>query len=201
MTDTNLHLASSSERRRDILNALGLSYTYAGVDIDESPLAGESVEDTVCRLALAKAQRARETQSDVKLILSADTLVALPEYVLGKPEGREEALRMLSALSGCSHRVLTSVALLRGDRVRSALSVTEVAFRHIDTDEALRYWHSGEPAGKAGAYAIQGLGGIFVRSIVGSYSTVVGLPVFETAALLREAGLDVLHSAPTYRAG
>ena len=128
-------------------------------------------------------------------VLGADTLVVLGEEVFGKPSSREHAVEMLSTLSGRSHRVLTGVALCRGDDLWTAMSDTTVRFRDIGPEEIEAYWHSGEPAGKAGAYAIQGLGGIFVESVEGSYSGVVGLPVFETATLLARVGISVIGGA------
>jgi len=159
--------------------------------VDERRLEGESAEAMVVRLAEAKA-RAVEID-DLAIVLGADTAVVLGDEVFGKPESLEAALETLARLSGNTHRVLTGVALYSAQGVRTALSSTEVRFREIGPDEALAYWQSGEPCDKAGAYAIQGLGGVFVEAITGSYSGVVGLPVFETARMLREAGLRVLN--------
>lgn len=125
-------------------------------------------------------------------VIGADTAVALGDRWFGKPAGQADAAAMLAALSGRTHEVLTGVAVHRDGRLRTALSRTSVTFRDIDPEEAAHYWHSGEPADKAGGYAIQGLGGVFVAAIEGSYSGVVGLPVFETAALLSGAGLPLL---------
>jgi septum formation protein len=123
------------------------------------------------------------------VIIAADTSVVLDSEVFGKPRDEADGLRMLAALSGRSHKVMTGVAVRSGGTVRSALSVTAVKFREIGPDEALEYWQSGEPGDKAGAYAIQGLAGVFVESVTGSYTGVVGLPVFETARLLQVAGI------------
>jgi len=188
MNRPKLHLASGSPRRREILEALGLRFTYAGVDVDESRLGRESAAEMVLRLAAAKAEAADRPG----VVLGADTVVVFGEQIFGKPANREDALRMLADLSGRTHEVLTAVAVRAGGRSRAALSRTRVRFRDLGTDEAVRYWHSGEPTDKAGAYAVQGLGGMFVAEIRGSYSGVVGLPVFETAALLRDAGIDIL---------
>ncbi len=193
MTNSSLHLASSSARRVDILTALGVSFTAEGVDIDESPLAGEEVGDMVLRLAEAKARAASSQHKGP--VLGSDTAVALDGRILGKPASMQGALDMLASLSGRSHQVLTAVALVTGDRVLRDLSVTSVRFREIHPDEARQYWQSGEPVGKAGAYAIQGLGGVFVESISGSYSGVVGLPVYQTARLLEQAGISILAAA------
>ncbi len=189
---TKLHLASSSARRVEILQAMGLRFTAEGVNIDESPTPGESASDMASRLAEAKARKAATRHSG--LILGSDTVVVLGDRFFGKPESKEDALDMLSCLSGRCHEVLTAIALIKGAEMLCDRSVTRVCFREIPAGEAHRYWQSGEPAGKAGAYAIQGRGGIFVESITGSYSGVVGLPVYQTARLLQRAGMQVLGS-------
>lgn len=189
MSVPTLHLASSSPRRRELLEALGVEFTAGGVDVEELRRDGETPEAMVLRLAIEKAQAAGTGKAD--LVLTADTAVVLGDAVFGKPDDRDDALRMLAALSGRTHRVMTGVALRSAKHIETALSITEVRFREILPDEALAYWQSGEPADKAGAYAIQGLGGVFVEAIAGSYSGVVGLPVFETAELLRSAGLEL----------
>jgi septum formation protein len=142
----------------------------------------------VLRLAKLKA---RAAQAAGALVIGADTMVVLGDEVFGKPRDQGDALGMLGRLSGRTHQVLTGVAVWDGSDMRAALSSTDVRFREIRPDEALAYWHSGEPADKAGAYAIQGRGGAFVEAIAGSYSGVVGLPVFETLELLQDAGLRV----------
>ena len=185
-----LHLASSSPRRREILAALGLEFTVKATHVDEAPLEEESAEQMVLRLATAKACAAEVEET--RLVIGSDTAVVLDGEVLGKPESRDDAIEMLMKLSDRRHAVLTGVALRGPEGVRTALSSTDVIFREISRDEALAYWHSGEPRDKAGAYGIQGRGGAFVVAINGSYSGVVGLPVFETARLLRKAGIDIL---------
>jgi len=186
-----LHLASSSPRRKEILAALGLTFSVGGADVDEQRLGGESADDMVLRLAVDKAT-AGAPGGDVTVI-AADTLVVLGDEIFGKPADQDAALDMLGRLSGRTHRVLTGVAVWADEKMRSALSVTDVQFREISPDEALAYWQSGEPCDKAGAYAIQGRGGVFVEAISGSYSGVVGLPVFETVKLLEEAGIKVMN--------
>ena len=186
-----IHLASASPRRKEILAAIGVAFTAAGVDIDESRYDDEPVADMVIRLAAAKAAIAR-TGLDLSVpVIGADTAVAIDDRVLGKPGSQQEALEMLACLSGRVHKVVTGVVLDHAGKVNTAMSVTEVRFREISPVEAAAYWQSGEPQDKAGAYAVQGIGGIFVESISGSYSGVVGLPVFETAALLANVGLAV----------
>ncbi len=190
MKSPHLILASSSPRRREILEALGLEFDVCATDVDETRLGAESANDMVLRLAQAKATVlpvAAETA-----VIGADTAVVLGGEIFGKPRDESDAVDMLAQLSGRAHEVLTGVAVATTRSVQSTLSATTVRFRDISPDEARRYWQSGEPRDKAGAYAIQGLGGLFVEAIEGSYSGVVGLPVFETAALLRELGIDAL---------
>ncbi len=191
--DLVLHLASSSPRRAEILDALGIAYSAGGVDVDEQRAENEAADTMVLRLATAKAVAARSSRS--MPVLAADTAVVVDDAVFGKPRDRDDALDMLARLSGRSHQVVTGVALHWDEGERTALSVSEVVFREIGPDEALAYWQSGEPRGKAGAYAIQGLGGVFVEAIRGSYSGVVGLPVFEVAQLLAAANIDIIKSA------
>jgi septum formation protein len=197
MGDTALHLASASPRRREILEALGLRFTFAGVDIDESRLDDEPAAAMALRLAAAKAEAAVPTSGDAGVILAADTVVALGDSVFGKPASQHDAIHMLLRLSGQSHHVVTAVAVLHAKCLRMVVSETIVRFREINPDEAAQYWQSGEPADKAGGYAVQGKGGIFVESLAGSYSGVVGLPIFETADLLRQAGISVLTATGT----
>ena len=183
-----LHLASSSPRRGAILERMGLEFTAAGVDIIEERHAGEAADTMVVRLAIEKAAAAPCPPETV--VIGADTAVVLDGEVFGKPEDEVDGLRMLAALSGRTHEVMTGVAVRSTGGVQSALSVTEVKFREIGPDEALDYWQSGEPGDKAGAYAIQGVAGAFVETVTGSYTGVVGLPVFETARLLQLAGIE-----------
>ncbi len=190
-----LHLASSSPRRAEILTALGIAFTARGVNVDERREGDETPDAMVLRLALAKAAAARQDRSGP--VLAADTAVVIDDMIFGKPRDEDDALTMLACLSGRSHRVMTGVALHWDEGQETALSVNEVTFREISPDEALAYWHSGEPIDKAGAYAIQGRGGVFVEAIRGSYSGVMGLPVFETAQLLAGAGINVIESVVT----
>ena len=198
MSKPVLHLASASPRRRELLTALGLDFSYDGVAIDESALPGEVPSDMVLRLATSKARTAYESGEHPAPVLGADTIVLVDDRVFGKPASKEEALAMLASLSGRTHQVLTGVAVVANGELQTAISRTEVQFREIHPDEAEAYWQSGEPAGKAGAYAVQGLGGIFVSAINGSYTGVVGLPVFETVNLLRRAGIK-LPAMPDHR--
>lgn len=187
---TTLHLASQSPRRQELLAALGLEFTAKGVDVEERRIAGERPDTMVLRLAKTKAEAADVGSGTV--VIGADTAVVLGDEVFGKPRDGDDCLAILAALSGKVHQVMTGVAVRTPDAVNAVVSTTDVTFREIRPDEALAYWQSGEPRDKAGAYAIQGRGGVFVTSIAGSYSGVVGLPVFETARLLQEAGIRVL---------
>jgi nucleoside triphosphate pyrophosphatase len=189
-TVPKLCLASTSPRRREILESLGLEFTVQSVDIDESPMADEAPLELVLRLAKGKATAVGDLGSTC--VIAADTVVVLDGQILGKPEDEAEAIDMLLRLSGRWHEVLTGVAVSTSKSVRTAHSTTDVQFREIGRDEALRYWQSGEPRDKAGAYGIQGRGGLFVEAIRGSYSGVVGLPVYETAGLLTDAGINLL---------
>ena len=184
-----LHLASSSPRRAAILRRMGLEFSAAGVDIVEHQARGEAADTMVLRLATEKARAAGCAPGTV--VIGADTAVVLDDRVFGKPADEQDALRMLGALSGRRHQVMTGVAVRSACGTNSVLSVTQVDFREIGPDEAREYWQSGEPSDKAGAYAIQGLAGDFVRNVIGSYTGVVGLPVFETAELLRAAGIEL----------
>lgn len=190
-----LYLASGSPRRRELLSQLIPEFAVVHVDVDESRLPQESPANMVVRLACLKAGRGREIIGVDAPVLAADTVVAMGDDVFGKPESRADALAMLARLSGATHEVFTGVALEFAGNPLTRLSVTRVSFRDIDLAEAEAYWASGEPADKAGAYAIQGIGGIFVRNLEGSYSGVVGLPVFETAELLRQSGFKLLSPA------
>ncbi|MCX2886758.1 Maf family protein [Pseudomonas sp. DCB_BI] len=189
-----LHLASGSPRRRELLTQIGVPFSVVSAPIDETPLSGESAPAYVERLARAKAAAGLATVTGPAVVLGADTAVVLDGRILGKPENREDALAMLADLSGREHQVLTAVALDDGQRVQSLCVTSRVRFREITAGEAQRYWASGEPADKAGSYAIQGLGAVFVTGLSGSYSAVVGLPLCETADLLGQFGIACWQS-------
>ncbi|MFK8076209.1 MAG: nucleoside triphosphate pyrophosphatase [Granulosicoccus sp.] len=198
-------LASASPRRKELLEQIGIEAICHPVDIDESPLAGESPSELVHRLALEKARCCKSRlarlhldtqapQTPVHYILGADTIIDLDGQALGKPCNKEAALTMLQALSEREHHVHTGVAIvsIERDLIETALVTTAVEFGRVSQSDALNYWESGEPAGKAGSYAIQGCGARFVSKLSGSYSNVVGLPLYETVALLRTIkGQDV----------
>lgn len=185
-----LFLASASPRRRELLDQIGVQFECFPVDIDESLRPGEPAADYVVRLALTKAQRAAAELPRSAVVLGADTVVVCDGEVFGKPRDAADGYRMLRALSGRTHQVMTAVAVGRTGDWRHRLVSTEVTFRTLDEAECARYWDSGEPLDKAGGYAIQGFGAVFVAKMSGSYSAVVGLPLMETAALLREAGIE-----------
>ncbi|MCG5511536.1 Maf family protein [Ectothiorhodospira shaposhnikovii] len=184
-----LILASASPRRRELLDQIGVAWRAHPVDVEEIPRAGESPEDFALRMAVTKARAAHDAVPGHLPVLGADTVVSIDGDILGKPRDREDALDMLGRLSGRTHTVLSAVALLHQGYCHQALSTTRVCFRDLSPDDRRAYWASGEPADKAGAYGIQGLGALFVAHIEGSYSGVVGLPLFETGELLRRCGL------------
>jgi septum formation protein len=192
---TPLILASASPRRSSLLRQLGVPHRVCAADIDERRLPQESVHDCVVRLARAKAAAARESlppaERAAACVLGADTAVVLDDDMLGKPHTREPALAMLRRLSGREHRVLTGVALWGAAGCEVVVSESAVRFRALEEAEIERYWQSGEPQDKAGAYAIQGRAAAFIAELRGSYSGVMGLPLFETAELLRRAGVPV----------
>ncbi|MGE8058142.1 Maf family protein [Pseudomonas sp. NPDC089547] len=190
-----LYLASGSPRRRELLTQIGVPFSVVSAPIDETPLPGESAPAYVERLARAKAAAGLASVAGPAVVLGADTAVVLDGRILGKPQNREDALAMLADLSGREHQVLTAVALTDGLRTQSLCVTSQVRFRLISDEEAQRYWASGEPADKAGGYAIQGLGAVFVTGLSGSYSAVVGLPLSETADLLGQFGVACWQSS------
>ncbi|ABM62902.1 Maf family protein [Halorhodospira halophila] len=176
-------LASGSPRRRELLERIGIGYHTLPVAVDETPEPGEGAEMFVLRMALEKARRGYAAAEQQAPALGADTAVVLDGEIFGKPGSEAEAHGMLERLSAQTHRVVTGVALV-DDREATRLSVSEVTLREITAEERARYWASGEPVDKAGAYAIQGRGGVFVEHLEGSYTGVMGLPLYETTLLL-----------------
>jgi len=183
-----IQLASASPRRSQLLRQIGVAHDIRPVNLDESRRSGESPRDYVLRLALEKASAGAAMGGGLP-VLAADTTVAIGEEIFGKPRDGNDGVRMLAALSGRSHGVLTAVALANAGRLETAISETRVTFRALTAAECRNYWASGEPVDKAGAYAIQGFGAVFIARLEGSYSGVMGLPLFETAALLDAAGV------------
>ncbi len=197
MSDYALYLASNSPRRRELLEQIGVAYRVVPALVDETPQPGEAAAELVLRLALSKARAgyAGLAADTHKPVLGADTLVLCEDRILGKPRDRAAGLAMLAALSGRQHEVLSAVALVSAERERVLLNRTRVRFRDISPAEAEAYWASGEPQDKAGGYAIQGRAAIFVTELQGSYSGVMGLPLFETAQLLDEFAITLLEIA------
>lgn len=185
-------LASSSPRRRELLDQLKLCYRVHAVDIDESPLPDELPLAYVQRMAAEKSLACQVALQTHLPILSADTTVVQDGLIMGKPQNQADALAMLSRLSGKNHQVYTAVSL-RGQIHSQIVSQTIVTFKTLSPSEILAYWQTGEPVDKAGAYAIQGRGALFVAAIHGSYTGVVGLPLFETAELLNQYGIPLFH--------
>jgi septum formation protein len=188
-------LASASPRRTELLNQLGIKHKVMPVDIDESAWPDETPDAQVARLAREKAQaaltRLRQAGelSDSTLILASDTLIAFNGMSLGKPTDKEDARRILTMLSGKQHQVLTAISVANAERSVTKTITTLVNFALLTNAQIDAYWETGEPADKAGSYAIQGIGGQFVKSIDGSASAVVGLPLYETKQLLSEFGV------------
>lgn len=191
MIERRLYLASRSPRRHELLRQIGVAYTPVDVEVDESWHAGEAPADYVLRVARAKALSAHAALGPDALVLAADTTVVLDGAILGKPVDAADALRMLGQLSGREHVVMSGVALA-GITCVTRLSESRVRLRASTHAERAAYVASGEPMDKAGAYAIQGRAAVFVAHLAGSYSGVMGLPIFETAELLRKAALDPL---------
>ncbi len=187
-----LILASASPRRRELLDQIGIRYRVEVADIDERELADESAEVLVQRLAVEKAEAIWQRGDQQLPVMGADTLGRLDGGLLVKPVDYDDAKAMLLKMSGCEHEILSAVALRTSDGVSVKLSRSYVRFRDISEAEIMAYWETGEPCDKAGAYAIQGYGAIFAEQMRGSYSGIMGLPLFETAALLAEAGIHPL---------
>jgi septum formation protein len=183
-------LASASPRRKELLDQINVAYRVHPVDLDETPLSNEAPLDYVQRLAAEKSAACVAQLGSGLPVLAADTAVVLDGLIMGKPKDRDDAFAMLRQLSGKMHRVYSAISL-RGKEHGQAVSITEVTFRPLTEREIEAYWQSGEPVGKAGSYAIQGMGGVFVASINGSFSGVVGLPLFETSELLSRQGIGL----------
>ena len=189
-----IYLASASPRRRELLTQIGVCFELLPNDIDESQQPGETPRDMVVRLAVAKAQQAwhlpqRRTEHPV---LGADTLVVLENQILGKPKDKQEGCAMLHALSGCTHEVFTAVALVQGDRIEKTLSASRVSMATLSQQQIDTYWALECPLDKAGAYGIQGRAALFIQRIEGSYSGIMGLPLYETGQLLRSFAVKLM---------
>ncbi|MEF3193661.1 MAG: Maf family nucleotide pyrophosphatase [Halothiobacillaceae bacterium] len=187
---SRLILASTSPRRAELLRQIGVTFEQRAIEVDESPRTGEVAAETALRLAVAKAKAGYLQAAPGQAVLAADTLVSLDGEALGKPRDCEDFFAMLRRLSGRRHEVYTAVALAWDGGIQSFLSVSHVDFRPLLDAELAAYWATGEPADKAGGYAIQGRAAVFITRLEGSFSGVMGLPLFETAELLRQAGID-----------
>lgn len=207
LPENRIYLASRSRRRRELLKQIGVNFEILlmlvtlprSVDVDETPKKGESPTDYVCRIARTKAEagwkRLVQRGLPLKPLLVADTVVAFKGRIFGKPENPVHAEEILTALSGQTHQVLTSVAIAAQNKIQECLSTTVVRFRDISQSEIRSYLTSGESSGesydKAGAYAIQGKAAVFIMEISGSYSGILGLPLFETAQLLEKFNIKI----------
>lgn len=184
-------LASASPRRSELLRQIGIAHIVRSVDIDETPLANESPLAYVERVAAEKSLACQQQFAENLPVLSADTSVICDNEIIGKPRDLEHAVTILSKLSGRTHQVYSAISL-RGREHWQAISISEVSFRQLTHDEIIDYWHTGEPCDKAGAYAVQGLASTFINAISGSFSGIMGLPLFETAQLLARQGIRVI---------
>ena len=191
-----LILASQSPRRKELLAQLGYQFITQSADIDESVRGSENAKNYVLRLAKEKAQAIFSTlsvqQQAKSIVIGSDTSVVIDGDILGKPANEAECITILLRLENKQHQVLTAIAVVSQEQTNNVISQlieTQVQFKSLTVDEIKRYWRTGEPCDKAGAYGIQGIGGQFVTTINGSYSAVVGLPLYETAQLLAQVGL------------
>lgn len=201
--DQKIYLASKSPRRRELLRQIGVDFELLllrdklprGPEVTEAVIEGEPAYDYVTRIAREKCEASQRIMTQRRLpirpVLAADTTVVLDDKILGKPADPKEAASMLQALSGRTHEVLTSIALHRDEEIWQTTHVSQVMFATLTTQQIAVYCATQEPYDKAGGYAIQGLAAVFIERIVGSYSGIMGLPLFETAELLRQAGIPV----------
>ena len=187
-----IYLASHSPRRCELLDQIKIKYQQLAISIDETPYLQETPQDYVKRVALTKAQAGYRLVPTIYPVLGADTIVVCEEQLFGKPTDEDDARQMLRQLSGRCHQVMTAVALVTNTQERVHLNISHVYFCSLSETDIQTYIATGEPFGKAGSYAIQGLASIFIERIEGSYSSVMGLPLFETAILLAETGINVL---------
>ena len=185
-------LASKSPRRAELLEQIGIHFEIISVDVPELLQAGESPAEFVQRLALEKARAGWLASEQSLPVLGADTIVVIGDKVLGKPVFEGDAEAMLAALSGRTHSVMTAVAVVMNKQESLRLSTSQVSFRETTEAERKAYVATGEPADKAGAYAIQGQASVFIDKLEGSYTGVMGLPLFETAEIFREFSIDVI---------
>ena len=192
-----IYLASRSPRRRQLLKQVGISFEMRPVNIDEMMEKGETPADYVCRMARAKAEQGWLSLMQRKLplrpLLAADTVVVLRGKIIGKPDSLAHGRKMLSTLSGQTHKVLTAVAVVTKDKIQESLSTTTIRFRDISQSEITNYLNGTESHDRAGCYAMQGRAAVFIIKISGSYSGALGLPIFETAQLLEKFNIEILR--------
>ncbi|MCF6807121.1 Maf family protein [Thiotrichales bacterium 19S9-12] len=187
-----LYLASQSPRRFELLKQLNLDFRQFSVDVDETPRKEELPKEYVKRIIQLKSNNAKAHVSKDDIVLVADTTVVCDEVIMGKPKNYEDAKSMLLRLSGKTHEVFSGVGIVCNDYFEEALTISQVTFRAISESEIKAYWQLKEPYDKAGAYAIQGVGSIFIKSIYGSYSAIMGLDLYQVAKLLDKFGFNVL---------
>lgn len=191
-----IYLASNSPRRKELLQQLGVAFIHLDSEIDETPLANETAQDYCLRIAQAKNRAAQAVRFEQNLtdlpILTADTTVALAHHILGKPDSPAHAKAMLQQLSGQKHQVLTALCLSYQGKEFTCLQTNEVEFKTLTENEITAYVATGIPLDKAGAYGIQGIGGSFIKHLSGSFTGVMGLPLYETSELLRQCGIQIL---------
>ena len=205
-SDQKIYLASKSSRRRELLRQIGVEFEMlllrdrspsrpSGPDVSEEVEPGEAALDYVARVTREKAQCAQHImflrKLPIRSILAADTTVAIDQQILGKPADMADATHMLKLLSGRTHQVLTSIAVLRGQDLQQVTQISEVTFTELSDEAIGAYCASGEPYDKAGSYGIQGMAALFVKHMTGSYTGIMGLPLFETAQLLRQVGIHI----------
>lgn len=191
MTDS-IVLASASPRRKELLNQIGIKHIVCVADIDETPMPNETPTELVSRLSREKALAVQSHLNlPNKIILAADTIIEFQGTAIGKPKNESDAIKTLLSLSNQCHHVSTGFCLLNGDKEHTEVVTSEIQFGEITESQARTYWQTGEPRDKAGSYAIQGVGAMFVSRILGSYSGVVGLPLFECRQALTQFGVDV----------
>lgn len=184
-------LASKSPRRRELLTQIGVNFICKTSNIDETPKQGEKAVELVERLAISKARVVYDELVENTCVMGSDTIVTIDQHILGKPVNQQDCMRMLGLLSGKTHQVITAVAIIKDAIVKTAVVESDVTFTELSTEQMIQYWQTGEPKDKAGAYAIQGLAAQYISHLRGSYSAVMGLPLFETAQLLKQQGFDL----------
>lgn len=187
MPNIQVYLASKSPRRRELLQQIGLKFESLEVDVDEQIITDELADQYVARLAIAKAEAGSERIKNSSVpVIGSDTCIWHEGRIIGKPSSKSHALKILQELSGTNHEVYTGVAISNGESTKSIVQCSRVTLASISETEMEAYWTTGEPQDKAGAYAIQGLGAIFISQLEGSYSGIMGLPLYETAQLLKQ---------------